>query len=137
MTALTLLARVAADGVTILRVGDQVAVRPSGVLSDARRAELIAGKPQVLAWLDPEIRWRGEAMSLQLPPWPAPVLSLLARPEVHAAVDECVSCGDPLDPMGLPPVPRRCRPCLQAAWLVLEDWLAASRESSITRCAQG
>ena len=56
-----------------------------------------------------------------------PLLSLLARPDIHPRVDDCFSCGDPLEPMGLTPVPRRCQPCRQAAWLVLEEWPLAGR----------
>ena len=122
MTALALLARVAAAGVQVRGVGDHLAIRPKGVLPSDLRAELVASKPQVLALLDPEIRWRTEVMSPQVPPWPAPVATLLARPDVRPGVDSCFSCGDSLEPMGLTPVLRRCRPCGQAAWLALEDW---------------
>ena len=122
MTALTLLAEVAAAGVHIRVVGVDLALRPKGVLPPDLRARLVASKSQVRILLDPEVRWRVEVMHAQVPPWPAPVLSLLARSDIHRDVDDCFSCGDPLEPMSLTPVPRRCRPCRQAAWLVLEDW---------------
>ena len=122
MTALALLEEVAAAGVRIRVVGSDLAIRPKGVLPADLRAKLVAAKSQVLELLDPEVRWRVEAMHPQVPVWPAPVLSLLARPDISPGVDDCCSCGDPLEPMGLQPVPRRCPPCRRAAWLVLEDW---------------
>ena len=118
MTALALLKEVAAVGAQVRVVGVDLVIRPNGVLSDDLRARLVASKSQVLELLDPEVRWRAEVMYPQVPPWPAPVLSLLARPDIHPRVDDCFSCGDPLEPMGLTPVPRRCRPCRRAAWLV-------------------
>ena len=42
-----------------------------------------------------------EMMNPQVQPWPAPVLSLLARTDIDPGVDDCFSCGDPLEPMGL------------------------------------
>ena len=107
--------------------GADLAIRPKGVLPPELRARLVASKPQVRALLDPEIHWRVKVMHQQVPPWPAPVLSLLARSDIQPGVDDCFSCGDPLEPMGLTPVPRRCQPCRQAAWLVLEDWPLAGR----------
>ena len=127
MTALALLRQVAAAGVQIRVVGADLAIRPKGVLPADLRAKLAASKPQVRELLDPEIHWRVEVMSPQVPPWPAPVLSLLARPDIHPGMDNCFSCGDALEPVGLPPVPRRCQPCRQAAWLVLEDWPLVGR----------
>ena len=127
MTALALLEEVAAAGVQIRVVGTDLAIRPKGVLPPDLRTKLVASKSQVRALLDPEVHWRAEVMYPQVPPWPAPVLSLLARPDIHAPVDDCFSCGDPLEPMGRTPVPRRCQPCRQAAWLVLEEWPLAGR----------
>ena len=108
---------------------------PRGFLPPDLKAKLTAAKPQVLELLDPEVRWRVEVMSPQVPPWPAPVLSLLARPDIHPGVDDCFGCGDPLEPMGLQPVPRRCQPCRQAAWLVLEDWPLVGDSKSAERAA--
>ena len=127
MTALTLLEQVAAAGVQVRAVGAGLALRPKGVLPSELRAKLTASKSQVRALLDPEVRWRVEVMYPQVTPWPGPVLSLLARPDIDPGVDDCFSCGDPLPPMGLQPVPRRCRPCCRAAWLVLADWPALGR----------
>ncbi len=128
MTALALLEQVAAAGVQIRIVGANLALRPKGVLPPDLKAKLAAAKPQVLELLDPEVRWRVEVMTPQVPRFPAPVLSLLARPDIDPRVDDCFSCGDPLEPTErLPPVPRRCQPCRQAAWLVLEDWPMAGR----------
>ena len=127
MTALALLEQVAAAGVQIRVVGADLAIQPKGPLPCELRAQLAANKPQVRALLDPEIRWRVEMMNPQVPPWPAPVLGLLARTDIDPGVDDCFSCGDPLPPMGLQPVPRRCRPCCRAAWLVLADWPALGR----------
>ena len=122
MTALALLEQVAAAGVQVRVVGADLAIRPRGVLPPDLRARLVANKPQVRTLLDPEVRWRVDVMSSQVPQWPAPVVCLLALPDIHPRVDDCFSCGDPLEPLGLTPVPRRCQPCRQAAWLVLEDW---------------
>ncbi len=122
MTALALLEEVAAAGLQVRAVGSDLAIRPKGGLPADLRAKLVASKPQVLELLDPDIHWRVEAMQPQVPAWPAPVLSLLARSDIQPGVDDCFSCGDPLEPMGPTPVPRRCQPCRQAAWLVLEDW---------------
>ena len=122
MTVLALLEEVAAAGVQIRVVGADLAIRPKGVLPPDLKAKLAAAKPQMLELLDPEVRWRVDVMTPQVPPWPAPVLSLLARSDIQPGVDDCFSCGDPLEPMGPTPVPRRCQPCRQAAWLVLEDW---------------
>ena len=127
MTALALLEQVAAAGVQIRVVGANLAIRPKGVLPADLRSKLAASKSQVRTLLDPEVRWRAKVMYPQVPAWPAPVLSLLARADIHPRVDDCFSCGEPLEPMGLPPVPRRCQPCRQAAWLVLEDWPLAGR----------
>ena len=127
MTALTLLEQVAAAGVQIRVVGADLAIQPKGTLPCELRAQLAANKPQVRALLDPEIRWRVEMMNPQVPPWPAPVLDLLARTDLDPGVNDCLSCGDPLEPMGLQPGPRRCRPCRRAAWLVLADWPALGR----------
>ena len=85
----------------------------------AGRADL---EPQMLALRDTEVPWRAEVMASQVQAWPAPVQCLQARSGIAPGVDDCASCGDPLEPMGLTPVPRRCQPCRQAAWLVLEDW---------------
>ena len=126
MTALALL-EVAAAGVQIRVVGADLALRPKGVLPVHLRTKLAASKSQVKTLLDPEVRWRVEVMLTQVPPWPAPVLSLLARPDIHPGIDDCFGCGDPLEPMGLTPVPRRCEPCRRAAWLVLEEWPLAGR----------
>ncbi len=122
MTVLALLEEVVAAGVQIRVVGADLAIRPKGVLPPDLKAKLAAAKPQMLELLDPEVRWRADVMTPQVPPWPAPVLSLLARSDIQPGVDDCFSCGDPLEPMGPTPVPRRCQPCRQAAWLVLEDW---------------
>ncbi len=127
MTVLALLEEVAAAGVQIRVVGADLAIRPKGVLPPDLRSKLAASKSQVRTLLDPEVRWRAKVMFPQVPRWPAPVLSLLARPDIRPRVDDCFSCGDPLEPMGLTPVPRRCQPCRQAAWLVLEDWPRAGR----------
>ena len=127
MTALTLLKQVTAAGVHIRVVGVDLAIRPKGVLPADLLARLATSKSQVRTLLDPEVRWRAEVMDPQVPSWPAPVLSLLARPDIHPRVDDCFSCGDPLEPMGPQPVPRRCQPCRRAAWLVLEDWPVAGR----------
>jgi len=127
VTALALLEEVDAAGVHIRVVGADLALRPKGVLPADLRTKLVASKSQVRMLLDPEVRWRATVMHPQVPPWPAPVLSLLARPDIHPGVDDCFSCGDPLEPMGLTPVPRRCQPCRQAAWLVLEEWPLAGR----------
>ena len=127
MTVLALLGQVTAVGVHMRVVGDDLAIRPRGVLPDHLRAQLVGSKTQMLALLDPEIHWRAEAMSRQVPVWPAPVLTLMARHDVQPASDFCFSCGDPLEPMALPPAPRRCKPCRQAAWLVLEDWPMSGR----------
>ena len=127
MTALTLLKQVAAAGVQIRVVGADLAIQPKGTLPCELRAQLAANKSQVRALLDPEIRWRVEMMNPQVPPWPAPVLDLLARTDLDPGVNDCFSCGDPLEPMGLQPVPRRCRPCRRAGWLVLADWPALGR----------
>ena len=127
MTALALLEQVAAAGVQIRVVGADLAIRPKGILPPDLRARLIANKPQVRTLLDSEVRWRVEVMSPQVPLWPSPVLSLLARPDINPGVDDCFSCGDPLEPMGLQPVPRRCQPCCRAAWLVLEEWPPVGR----------
>ena len=135
MTALALLAEVAAAGVQIRVVGVNLAIRPRGVLPANLKAKLAAAKPQVLELLDPEVRWRVEVMTPQVPRFPAPVLSLLARPDIDPGVDDCFSCGDPLEPMGLTPVPRRCQPCRQAAWLVLEDWPLVGDSKSAERAA--
>ena len=40
-----------------------------------------------------------------------------------------------LEPMGLTPVPRRCQPCRQAAWLVLEDWPVVVDSKIVARAA--
>ena len=125
MTALALLEGMAAAGVQIRVVGADLAIRPKGVLPADLRSKLVASKSQVRTLLDPEVRWRATVLYPQIPPWPAPVLSLLARPDIQPGVDDCFSCGDPLEPMGLTPVPRRCQPCRRAAWLLLEDWPAA------------
>ena len=127
MTALALLEQIAAAGVQIRVVGANLAIRPKGVLPADLRTRLAASKSQVRTLLDPEVRWRAEVMHPQLPPWPAPVLSLLARPDINPRLDDCFSCGDPLEPIGLTPVPQRCLPCRQAAWLVLEEWPLAGR----------
>ena len=127
MTALALLEEVAAAGVWIRVVGADLAIRPKGVLPPDLKAKLAVAKPQVLELLDPEVRWRVEVMTPQVPRFPASVLSLLARPNIQPGVDDCFSCGESLEPMGLTPVPRRCPPCRQAAWLVLEDWPLAGR----------
>jgi len=127
VTVLALLEEVVAAGVQIRVVGADLAIRPKGVLPPDLKAKLAAAKPQMLELLDPEVRWRVDVLTPQVPPWPAPVLSLLARPDIHPGVNDCFGCGDPLEPMGLTPVPRRCRPCRQAAWLVLEDWPLAGR----------
>ena len=126
MTALALLEEVAAAGVQIRVVGADLAIRPKGVLPTDLRARLTASKSQVRTLLDPEVRWRAKVMYAQVPRFPAPVLSLLARPDINPGVDDCFSCGDLLEPMGPTLVSRRCRPCRQAAWLVLEDWPVVS-----------
>ena len=104
----------------------------TAVLCPARQEEPAAsngsnGSARPARILDSEVRWRVEAMFPQVPTWPAPVFSLLARPDINLRVDNCLSCGDPLEPMGLAPVPRRCHPCRWAAWLVLEDRPLAGR----------
>ena len=96
MTALALLEQVAAAGVQIRVVGADLVIQPKGTLPCELRAQLAANKPQVRALLDPEIRWRVEIMNPQVPPWPAPVLGLLARTALDPGVDDCFSCGDPL-----------------------------------------
>ncbi len=135
MTALALLEEVAAAGVQIRVVGADLAIRPKGVLPPDLRSKLAASKSQVRTLLDPEVRWRAKVMYPQVPQWPAPGLSLLARADIHPRVDDCFSCGDPLEPMGLTPVPRRCQPCRQAAWLVLEDWPLVGDSKSAERAA--
>ena len=82
MTALALLEQVAAAGVQIRVVGADLAIRPKGVLPPNLRTKLAANKSQVRTLLDPEVRWRVEVMYPQVPVWPAPVLSLLARPDI-------------------------------------------------------
>ena len=86
MTALALLEQVAAAGLRIRVVGADLAIRPKGVLPPDLKAKLAAAKPQMLELLDPEVRWRVDVLTPQVPPWPAPVLSLLARPDIPPAL---------------------------------------------------
>ena len=82
MTAQAILGALSDRGVTLwIDGGDGIAFRPRDRVTAALKAELVAHKPEVLALLTEEIAWRVSVMKPQLPPAPAPIPWLAARPE--------------------------------------------------------
>ena len=115
--AVTALAEARAAGLSVRADGGRLVVRgPRSREELARR--VLARAAEVLAALaaeDAEVAWRAAAMRPQAPRR-GPIPFLVAR-EARPESGGCLSCGDPLAAGRSV----RCRPCGQAAWLVLHQ----------------
>jgi hypothetical protein len=110
VTAVEVLTTIEARGAFVAIDGDDLLVRPKGILTPELRAAAVAVKPEILA----EVRWRADVMRRQVPPAPHPILCLVARPGERPVPGTCQSCGGPLsgaEGFG------RCSLCALAMWL--------------------
>jgi hypothetical protein len=114
---LTLLREARLAGLQVTARGDRLVVQgPHRLKAVARR--LLAAKATVLEALAVEqeaVTWRIDAMRPQVTVTGAIPL-LIARPGAIGLRGGCCSCGDPLAPDDR----YRCRPCVEAAAVVLE-----------------
>ena len=120
MTPLTILDAFAARGVTVRVAGRALVLRPKGATSPQLKAELKAHKAEVRALLDPDIRWRVDILLPHVPPFPAPIPHLPARP-ARPGPEDCACCGDALSQvpeMGV----GQCDACRQAIALLVTEW---------------
>src|SRR5437867_5064291 len=120
MTATRLLKTWTSAGISIRAVDTELYIRPDGIVTPTVRRWLEQHRLEVIAELDPDVAWRVEAMRPQVPPPPAAIPVLMARPDVTGAVGCCMSCSD-----SLPTVPEIgtgvCDPCRVAASLVMRS----------------
>jgi hypothetical protein len=111
------LAEARAAGLAVRAEGARLVVRGRRGQEDLAR-QLLAAKPALLAILaeeERELGWRIAAMRRWVPAR-GPIPILVAR-EVVLAPGQCVSCGEVLQPGER----MRCRWCVQAAWLALDQ----------------
>jgi len=122
MSATNLLARVHGYGVELRAVADALQFRPKDALPPPIVEELRRRKWVILALLataDPDVAERVAAMRARHPPLAGP-LPFLAVRDVPRGTPGCRSCGEPLAPLA-EGLEARCRPCMLAAFLILEE----------------
>jgi hypothetical protein len=114
LEAAALLLAAASRGVHVFLANDRLRVRPANGLTPEERAILRSLRDQGPA-ISRELCWRVEAMRPHVPPSPAPIPGLLARPNVHQQTGVCFSCGETV----LESAVGRCPLCALAAWIAL------------------
>ena len=120
MTPAAILKSLAAQGVTVRVVGQDLVLRPKGVISPQLKAELKMHKAEVRALLDPDVRWRVDILQPQIPPFPAPIPHLAARPGAEPDSAACFCCGDCLVRVPDTGV-GQCNACRQAISLLIAE----------------
>jgi hypothetical protein len=93
---------------------DGVQFRPASLATTDERAVLASAR----GLLAPALLWRVKAMRAQVPPHPAPIPVLIARPDFRPLDGACLSCGESLAHR----VSTRCSLCVLAAWIALESY---------------
>jgi hypothetical protein len=72
--------------------------------------------------MTPDVQWRVDAMRRQVPPFPRPIPFLVAVQGCKVQRGHCLSCGEPLEVVETPGLPRvRCDACTEAAQLVMRE----------------
>ena len=114
--AVDILLAVVARGVELQLDGDRhILVRPISALTAAERRAL-RQQAAVAPALAQELARRVTVMRSQVPPAPAPIPALVARPDLPPRPGYCVSCGGPLTPEA---GSVRCALCGLAAWMAI------------------
>ncbi len=119
MDTTEVLERLSARGVVLVADGQRLRFRPREAVTPDLRAALVEHKAELLRLLgaeQEEIRWRAEAMRLQLRPT-GPIPFLVARRPLTDAPGRCLSCGDVL----IEGRRYRCGPCVCAVERVLNE----------------
>ncbi len=118
MDTTEVLERLSARGVVLVADGQRLRFRPREAVTPDLRAALVEHKAELLRLLgaeQEEIRWRAEAMRLQLrPTGPIPFL-VARRPGLGGG--GCLSCGSALTQEQT----YRCAPCGEAARAALRE----------------
>ncbi len=131
MTAAALLADLQVRGVRLYLAGGELRYQAKpGIMTPELAAAVQPIKPALIALLQEEeaaaIAWRVEAMRGQILAG-APVPFLVALPEIEAAPDRCLSCGEPMEMLGYVP---RCRLCAVAVARLLDPHRRATAQPS-------